>query len=452
MPAAGDAIRPEELDTLFACVDDVRPHARVALAVSGGGDSTALAVLFADWLRRRGRDPAAHVVLTVDHRLRSESAAEARAVEALASDLGFRHATLAWEGTKPASGLQAAAREGRYRLMGDYVRAHGLAALLTAHTLDDQAETLLMRLARGSGLDGLAAMAPATRMAGMWLLRPLLGVAKSRLLATLRRRSIPWLEDPSNQSPAFERTRLRAARATLDVLGLTADMLSTSVRRLQRARAALDDVTDSYCAEPPAGVVTTKPVGILAVDRRRLSQAPEDIVIRLLDRGIAAAGGSQEPVPLSKLEPIVARLRRGVEASWTLARARIAATADCIRIEREPGRRPPPSVTLGAGATTLWDGRFRIEIGAGFKGSVEVRALGPAGVGALRRLGLEVRPARAFRLVASFWRGDRLLAVPPAGYWAESHLEGLFSATFVGLRYNSTGRARAGQGDCDRLC
>lgn len=453
MPAANDAIGPEDLDALFACLGGVRAGEGIALAVSGGADSTALMVLFADWLRQHGRDPAAHTVLTVDHRLRPESEAEARTVATLAASHGFRHATLVWEGPKPQTGLQAAARETRYRLMGDYVRAHGLAALFTAHTLDDQAETLLMRLARGSGLDGLTGMAPVTRLGGVRLVRPLLDVPKSRLLATLRQRAMPWIEDPSNQSPAFERTRLRAARPTLDALGLTADMLGSSVRRLQRARAALDSLTESYGAEPPAGVVHTEPAGVLTIDRARLSRAPDEIVMRLLDRCIGAAGGSDEPVPLSRLEPIVSSLRRaGTAGSWTLARAQISATPDCIRIEREPGRRPLPVLALAAGAFALWDGRFMVDVGAGLEGSVEVRALGPEGVAELRRLGRDIRPARPFRLVPSFWRGGRLVAAPPAGYWAEASLGRLLSATFVGLRYNSDGTCSEKRGGFDRLC
>jgi tRNA(Ile)-lysidine synthase len=453
MPAATDAIRPEELDTLFACMGDVRPDAGVALAVSGGGDSTALTVLFADWLRRHGREAAPHAVLTVDHRLRAESAAEADAVSGLAARLGFRHATLVWEEPKPQSGLQAAAREARYRLMGGYVRAHGLAALLTAHTLDDQAETLIMRLARGSGLDGLACMGRETRMRGVRLLRPLLDVAKPRLLATLRERGVSWIEDPSNQSPAFERTRLRAARATLDALGLTAEMLGTSVRRLQRARRALDSVTASYCAEPPAGVVHTDPAGLFAIDRERLSGAPEEIAVRILDRCITAAGGSHEPVALSRLEPIVAGLRGGGETgSWTLARAHISATVPCIRIEREPGRRPLPVLALAPGATALWDGRFQAGIAAGFEGSLEVRALGAEGVAELRQLGWDGKPARPLKLAAAFWQGARLVAAPPAGYWSEPRLEGLLSANFVGLRYELEAPGSGERSAIDKPC
>jgi tRNA(Ile)-lysidine synthase len=438
--AASDPIRPDELDGLFAPLLDAHTREGVALAVSGGSDSTALMVLFADWLRQRGADPAAHIVLTVDHRLRAQSAAEAEAVAGLAARLGFRHATLVWEGRKPQTGLQAAARDARYRLMRAHARAHGLATLLTAHTRDDQAETLLMRLARGSGLDGLTAIAPSARLGQLRVVRPLLDTPKARLRATLKQRGIPWIEDPSNQSAAFERSRLRTARDALDPLGLTSDMLALSVRRLQRARAALDSITDSYCAERPQGAVNTDRCGVFRVDRERLSQAPEEVFLRVLARCISAAGGSDEPVPLGKLEPIVDSLHRGRDpetGSWTLARALVTAVPGTIQVEREPGRQPPPRLSLVGGTDARWDGRFAVGVAAGFEGTLEVRALGAEGLAELRRLGRPVKGTRALHLVASFWRESALLAVPALGFWAAADLRGLLLADFVGLRYNS---------------
>ena len=332
MPGDNQPIRADELEGLFGANAQIADRA-CALAVSGGSDSTALMVLFADWLRQRGRDTGLHTVLVVDHGLRPGSADEARAVADRAAALGFRHAVLAWQGPKPHTGIQAAARAARYRLMGEYMAAHDIGRLLTAHTRDDQAETLLMRLARGSGVDGLAAMAPwtevgaARRDGALRIVRPLLGVAKARLRATLEARGIPWIEDPSNQSAAFERTRWRAARADLEALGLSSEMLASSARRLQRARAALEAVTDAYCAED-GGLVRTDPCGVFRIDRDRLRQVPEEIALRVIGRCIAAAGGSGEPVPLAKLEPIVARYLEGGTAdpgSWTLARAQITA-------------------------------------------------------------------------------------------------------------------------------
>ncbi len=158
---------------------------RLALAISGGGDSLALMHLAARWAKRLLIPPALHV-LTVDHGLHPESAAVAASVYEKAAALGLPCTVLRWEGEKPATGIEEAARQARYALMADWCRAHE-AALVTAHTLDDQAETLLMRLARGSGLDGLAAMRPRGHVPGapdVPLLRPLLSVSRARLRAS----------------------------------------------------------------------------------------------------------------------------------------------------------------------------------------------------------------------------------------------------------------------------
>jgi tRNA(Ile)-lysidine synthase len=438
-----ESIGPGELDRLFArCFAD-RPNDRVALAVSGGSDSTALMVLMAEWIGQTGRSPETCTVLTVDHRLRAESASEAAAVARQASALGLRHATLVWDGDKPRTGLQAAARAARYRLMADYARAHGIGTICTAHTQDDQAETLLMRLARGSGLDGLSAMVPIGALPNsvsfdgdrLRIARPLLEVSKARLQAILRQRGIAWIEDPSNASPAFERVRLRSARAALDSLGLTPAMLTLSARRLQQVRVALDrwlaDVLD-----PAAGIVEVHPCGFISIDRNRLGALPEEIVVRLLALAMAAAGGVGEPVPLAGLEAIVRDVVDGqATGAWTLARAKVTATPGRLLVERESGRDALPVLSLAPGTAALWDGRFRVTVDARRADAVEVRALGVEGLRELR-IRIEVPtglPVGSLRAVPSFWRGDHLLAVPPLGFWADGDARTQLAATFVGL-------------------
>ena len=431
---------PGEVATLFGAHRD-RLRGRCALAVSGGSDSTALMLLFADWVRSEGSEIGVHTVLTVDHRLRPKSGSEAQSVAAQAEALGFAHAVLTWDQPKPSSGLQAAAREARYRLMREYLRGHGVRTLLTAHTLDDQAETVLMRLARGSGLDGLSAMAPVVSTGDgldprpLEVVRPLLDVPKARLRATLKVRGIAWAEDPSNQSPAFERVRLRAAREHLHALGLTDTMLASSARRLRRAREAVSDLVDHYFS-PAAGVVHIDPCGFFRLDRAGMPAASE-IFLRVLGRCIALAGGSDEWVPLAKLETIVAAVHEGGgTGTWTLARAMVTATADAIEVEREPGREPLPRLVLRAGGEALWDGRFRVGVAKDFGGEFEVRALEARGLAELRSRGACPEPSRRLRVAPSFWSGGELRAVPCAHFWQEASLQQFLYSEFTGLRYN----------------
>jgi len=452
MSDPGDPICADELDGLFARFFQGRECA--ALAVSGGSDSTALMVLFADWLKQKGAEPGVHAVLTVDHGLRRESAAEAAAVAGQARSLGFAHATLSWTGPKPDSGRQAAARAARYRLMARHMRRHGLSLLLTAHTADDQAETLLMRLARGSGLDGLSPMAPLSHFDAdgdvgsdpLRLARPCLDLPKARLVATLEQRGIAWIEDPSNQSPVYERTRVRAARAQLAALGLTTDMLAVSARRLLRARTALEATVAAFCA-PDAGNLQADPCGYIVVDGPRLRAAPAEIALRVLGRVVAAAGGSQQPVPLAGLELVAEACTGAVTGSWTLARAKITATGERVLIEREPGREALPELTLLPGEAALWDGRYRVRAGPGLAAPVVVRALGADGVRQVRQsLALPPgAPIGALRALPAFWRAGALAAVPPLAVWADDAARAELAAVFVGLSADHPQSGAAGQ-------
>src|SRR5262245_45067809 len=430
------SLGPAWLDSLFGSLIG-KPAAGVGLAVSGGSDSTALMVLYAGWLGQSGRSPADVFVRTVGHGLRLQSRSEAEWLAQMAAGLGFRHAILPWTGPKPKTGVQAAARAARYRLLAQFMGASGLNLLMTGHTADDQAETLLMRLARGSGLDGLAAMAPLARLeaptragqggiqwdvqdgiqGGMALARPLLGVAEAALKAALEARGVSWLEDESNAVLAFERSRWRAAGDTLGRLGLRRDSLALSARRLQRARAALEWALAQFCAE--AGRYRVDPCGFICIDADAWRALPSELQLRVLAKGIAAAGGAGRPLPLAKLEALAATLARPEAAGrWTLARTAIRAAPGRIVLEREPGRRPCPDLTLAPGEQALWDGRFWVAAGPKLGFPVAVRALGQAGLAALRsQVALPGGvPAGTLRALPGFYRGAALLAVPSLAF------------------------------------
>src|SRR5882757_3016177 len=215
----------------------------IVLAVSGGPDSIALMWLAARWRRALARGPRL-VAVTVDHGLRPEAAAEAREVKRLARSLDLPHRTLRWTGPKPRTGLPAAARAARYRLLAQAARASDATHILTAHTRDDQAETLMMRMLRGSGIAGLAAMARTSEREGVWLARPLLDISKSQLVATLHKAKVGFADDPTNRDVNYTRPRLRALMPALAAEGGDTRNLARLASRLARANAALEVLVD----------------------------------------------------------------------------------------------------------------------------------------------------------------------------------------------------------------
>ena len=329
----------------------------LAVAVSGGPDSLALLHLADLWARRRGRDL---LVYTVDHGLRAGAAAEAAAVARQAAGRQRRHRTLAWTGAKPASGLQAAARVARYRLLVDACRQDRAGALLLAHHLDDQAETLLHRIDRDTGPDGLAGMAPSRTVDGVLLLRPLLDIPKTRLLATCRTAGIAWAEDPSNRDPRFARTGLRELAAALADAGVTPARLGRLATAMATARAGFDRFAAEWMAAHGEFLAT----GAVTLDLAALAAAPAMLRDRLVDRSLRAVGGLGYPVRgdrLARLTDWIAGGAPGARAR-TLAGCRIeidggSGVLTVLRDWRQAGR----PVTVAAGGTARWDGRFEIE-------------------------------------------------------------------------------------------
>jgi len=346
-PAEDAPVSDAEAARLFA---DLARAPALVLAVSGGPDSTALLSLAARWRARRRRGPKL-LAVTVDHGLRPESGREAAAVKRLAHRLGLAHRTVRWR-EKPATGLQEKARAARYHLLAEQARRLGARHILTAHTLDDQAETVLFRMARGSGLSGLAAMArvaPVPRLeapamaapsggdeADETLVRPLLGLPKSRLIATLRAHRIAFSDDPSNRDPRFARVRLRALMPALAEEGLDARRLALLARRLRRADTAIEAMVEAArqaCAR-------TEPGGPITLDLAFFESMPDEIALRLVGRAIAQVG-EEGPVELGKLESLMAALAASREARFrrTLAGAMVTRARDEIVIERAPPRR-----------------------------------------------------------------------------------------------------------------
>jgi len=375
-----DPISVGDAKLLFA---DWKTAPALLLAVSGGPDSIALLWLAARWRRGLTRGPRL-LAVTVDHGLRAEAAAEAREVKRLARTLELEHRTLRWTGPKPKAGLPAAARSARYRLLAKAARQCGATHILTAHTRDDQAETLLMRMLRGSGIAGLGAMARESERDGVWLARPLLDVSKSRLIATLARAKVGFADDPTNRDINFTRPRLRALMPALAAEGGDPRNLARLASRLARANAAVEVLTDGaerYLAlkdrDTPrspfgAGSFDAKSFGAKSFgaksfgaksfdaksfDAKAFAAMPEEIRLRLLKRAIDRFG-HEGPAELGKVEALLAVLDRAVaketgrrrpglyqpelkrqKLKQTLAGALISLIGGRIRVEPAPPRR-----------------------------------------------------------------------------------------------------------------
>jgi tRNA(Ile)-lysidine synthase len=338
VPTADAAVADGEANALFRGLEDLPG---LVLAVSGGPDSTALLLLAARWVKRLKHAPKL-IAVTIDHGLRPEAAREAAMVKRLARRLGVPHRTLHWRGRKPRSGLQEAARQARYELLAQIATRARFAHILTAHTLDDQAETVLFRLARGSGLFGLTGMAhaaplPLRGVREIFLVRPLLHIPKARLIATLAAERIAYAEDPSNRDPRFTRARLRTLMPALAREGLDARGLARLAARLRRAESTIQ-----VAVQAARSALAPQPWpqhGPIAFATAAFAGLPAEVGLRLLGTAVAHTG-DEGPVELAKLESLYEALRQArSRLRRTLAGALITLSSDYLTVERAPARR-----------------------------------------------------------------------------------------------------------------
>jgi tRNA(Ile)-lysidine synthase len=347
MPTHNLPVSAAEAKSFFS---DLEHYPALVLAVSGGPDSTALLWLAARWRASRKAGPKL-IAVTVDHGLRKAAKAEAAGVARLARKLKVVHRIVRWRGAKPNTGLQQAARVARYRLLADAARKASAALVLTAHTLDDQAETVLIRMSRGSGVTGLAAMARVASVPGhadIKLVRPLLDIPKMRLLATLKAAKVPFADDPSNREPRFTRVRLRGLMPPLAAEGLDARRLALLARRLKRADRAIEAAVDRAQAELS---LASPHADVVAFDAAGFARQPAEIALRLLGRAVGRTG-DQGPVELAKLEALqaaldLANISGAPRFRRSLAGAIVTLHGGQIAVERAPPRRGT-SLTTGS--------------------------------------------------------------------------------------------------------
>ncbi len=373
------------------------PDGPLGVAVSGGGDSVALLALLSDWAD--GRSLRA---VTVDHGLRPESAAEAAQAAATAARLGIEHDTLVWSG--PVAGnLQDAARRARRELISAWAGDNGLGLVALGHTRDDQAETFLLRLARGSGLYGLTGMRAVQASGSVTWVRPLLTVRREELRAYLRNRGLPWAEDPSNRDNRFDRVRVREALPGLEGIGLSVDRLAETAAALDRSA----QVVRSAVATLAKAAADPNDAGYLRLDLKRVQEAETELRLRLLAEGLRWVSGAEYTPRLAGLEALdswILGRSDGGRNRRTLHGCVIERDGDRLAIIREPARTGPP-----VAAGQVWDGRWAT---AAETPGLTVSALGEAGLAEVPNWRATGHPRTALASSPAFRRDEALIAAP----------------------------------------
>lgn len=420
---AADAIEHAEFAAAMRAFLPFETCPAVAVAVSGGRDSMALALLAADWVATVGGNL---VAFTVDHRLRPESTAEARRVAGWLAARGIAHETLVRTGPRPPAGLQAAAREARYRLLEAACVAHGILHLMFAHQRDDQHETWRMRRARQSSGVGLAGMSAVRETAGLRILRPLLAFPRERLAATLQARGQAWIDDPTNEDAAYERSRLRVTRHGAADVAATERALATAAMSRVDAEAALARAAARWVSVLPQGYARIVAAGFVALEPA-LREA-------VLARCVTTVAGRIYPPRGRRLARLAADIAAGgLGRGRTLGGCRImpeAGTRGAALLVVREAAAIAGDVGPVAGQSTRWDGRFAVGAASDVASGLRVAALGYAGqrqvAGSFADVPTSDVPVPARTSLPVVWCAGTPIAVP--------HLA-LGSDTGVSLRF-----------------
>lgn len=383
---------------------------RMAVAVSGGPDSMALALLVKDWCASQNFPPP--LGLIVDHALRNESADEAAEVQKRLASLGIKAEILHWDHAPVTTRIHAEARAARYDLLIRACRRHGIQTLLFAHQREDQAETILMRLAKGSGIDGLAGIPAVNEIDGVQILRPLLPVAKERLIATCELAGASFVTDPSNNADKFARGRLRRVMPLLADEGLTIERLLDCGARAAEAKAALDHYTRKFLLAHSR----LDEYGVITIHRAQFLTLPQAIAMRSLGAALQAVHREDYDPTHAALSLLLDALQDAAMPARTLNGCLITCRADEIVVLREMDA-ITDIIPIRAGETVLWDGRWRLTLAAGaVPADYEIRALGNPPHEVLDRLAPNLRhqvpQGRVRATLPALWCGDELTMIP----------------------------------------
>jgi tRNA(Ile)-lysidine synthase len=404
------AVRPKTDYPFDSHLAGLQSFSCIALAVSGGSDSAAMLHLVARWVARQSSSISL-TVLSVDHGLRPDAAFECARVGEWCKALGLNHVTLQWLGDKPSSGVQAKARLARYTLMTDWCLAHDVPVLLTAHTADDQAETIVMRQSRTSTAKSLAGIWPSRDWNGVQVMRPLLLTRRQELREYLLSENLNWIDDPSNFNPHYERVRIREGLAgDADAANSAADALRVVKATQQNAEVW----TNAHLSISELGLLSCKRYSLKSID----VDVGDEILVRLF-----MLEGIRQLPELKSRQSLWGWLNSDQPKRRTLGGLIFAGRKLDILIAREPGRISDETIIIPSSGKVVWDGRFIVE---GPEGA-EIRPAGKI-VEILRRRDI---PAFVDAGLPVVCHGKVVLGAPFHGISAG------ISANFIGLKYKS---------------
>ncbi len=393
MQLTRDTLFQHFYNTMLQC-----PDGAIGIAVSGGSDSMALLVLSAAWARENNRSIAA---VTVNHGLRAEAGKEAASVAQLCQDMGLAHDILHWQDWDGSGNLQNAARDARKALISRWAQQRGIETVLTGHTKDDQAETFLMRLARGSGVDGLAAIHPVQHADTLCWMRPLLAIGRHDLRGLLQDKGLSWAEDPSNDDRRFTRVRFRQAQAELSELGLSIDVLAQTAERLQSARHALEIATQTLARQ----IAQPRESGSVRLQIAPLRAAPAELQYRLVAHGLRWVASTPYRPRFDSLKHLIDGIFTGRKQS--LSGCLIAPTNEfTVEISREVQAMPSTS-----DLTQIYDNRWRIACNLPFDG-LKIRPLGADGIQQRPDWRQSAESRNTILSSPSIWCNNELMSVP----------------------------------------
>lgn len=365
---------------------------QIGIAVSGGGDSMALLHLTRAWASVRGVTLSA---ITIDHNLRDGSAEEAAHVAQWCADLGVAHTTRVWRDWDRNGNLQDAARQARYRMINDW--RGDIEHILIGHTLDDQAETLLLRLKRGSGVDGMTGMKHVTpHPSGMTLIRPLLNITRQDVRDYLVGCDQPWFDDPSNDNAAFDRIAMRQLLPQLTSAGISLDRFALMATHMQRAQDALD-----HTARDVFQTIGLQKGTDLIFEQAGFFAAHSEIQSRLMSAGLCWISGNAYRPRFEALQRALSDVQDGRTSS--LHGCLIYPHQNTLRITREY------AATQGRADQTVWDGRWQ---GIDLPAQSSVQALGEHGAAQLDSDLRKNVPFRSLHVQPAVFFGDQLIYAP----------------------------------------